>query len=84
MTDRSPGPRSRPGDHPSAWKLPASDAKFLMWRGEAFSILRRTPFQHRAVPDEATKKLAAKIVPSTAPNSRVYGNQDDETFYEPI
>jgi hypothetical protein len=32
-----------------------------MWRGDAFTILHRTPFQHRAVPDEAAKALAAKI-----------------------
>jgi hypothetical protein len=40
---------------------PAGDAKYLMWKANPFSILHRTPFQHRAVPDEAAKKLAAKI-----------------------
>jgi hypothetical protein len=40
---------------------PVGDAKFLMWRGDAFTILHRTPFQHWAEPDEAAKKLAAKI-----------------------
>jgi hypothetical protein len=37
------------------------DAKYLMWRGDTFTILHRTPFQHRTEPDEAAKKLAAKI-----------------------
>jgi hypothetical protein len=40
---------------------PVGDAKFLMWNDESFRLWLRTPFQQRAEPDEATKKLAVKI-----------------------
>jgi hypothetical protein len=38
----------------------AGDAKFLMWRGEALSIMHRTPFQKWQAGDAAVRALAAK------------------------
>lgn len=37
----------------------AGDTRVLLWRGEAFAIMHRTPFQKWSEPDDAAKKLAA-------------------------
>ena len=37
----------------------AGDAKLLMWRGEAFAMIHRTPFQKWDTADTAAKTLAA-------------------------
>jgi hypothetical protein len=40
---------------------PVRDQKFLMWNGESFRMLLRTPFQKWATPDAAAKTLAASL-----------------------
>jgi hypothetical protein len=39
----------------------AGDAKFLMWNGDSFGMMHRTPFQKWDAPDVAAKSLAANL-----------------------
>lgn len=49
----------RHGSYQSAG-APGGEAKFLMWRGEALSIMHRTPFQKWEAGDAAVRALATK------------------------